>query len=262
MYAFARRPKWVLSHVLVGALVVTMVFLGFWQLRRLDDRQDANALVTARLGEPIADIAGLTRAGDDYDVGDQLRFRRATASGTYDLDGEVLVRNRSLNGSPGYWALTPLLLDDGSALVVNRGWVPFAPGPGEPRPDSVPPAGEVQVGGLLRQTVTAEGLQRDDPDTGILDSLARPDLARLQQQLDYPILPVYLQLEQQQPAGEAALPLPVPRPELDDGPHLSYAVQWFVFTTIAVIGYPLVLRRVARSDGGEGRHSDIPVEYL
>ena len=262
MYAFARRPKWVVSHMLVISLIVAMIAMGLWQLDRLSGRKDANALVVDRLSEPVDDITTLTVAGGDYDVGEQLRYRRATATGTYDAEAEVLVRNRSLNGSPGYWALTPLVLDDGSAVAVNRGWVPFSPGPGEPRPDSLPPAGTVVVTGLVRQTVTAEGLQRDDPDEGQLDSLARPDLARLEQQLDYPLLPVYLQLEAQAPESESALPIPLPRPDLDEGPHLAYAVQWFVFTTIAVIGYPLVLRRVAMSDGGAGRHSDIPVDYL
>lgn len=261
MYSFARRPKWIVSHVLVLIAVVAMIGLGLWQLRRLDQRQDSNGLITDRLSEPVARIDTLTSADDGYAVGDDLRFRLAMASGEYRYEDEVLVLNRTLNGLPGYWALTPLDLGDGTALVVNRGWIPFALAPGGPRPGTEPPGGEVSVEGLLRKTVVAEGLQNADPATGVLDALARPDLARLEQQLDYPILPVYLQLERQSPAG-SELPIRLERPELGQGPHLSYAVQWFVFTAVAVVGYPLVLRKVARSEGGEGRHSDIPVDYL
>lgn len=261
MYAFLVRPKWILSHVLVAALVVSMVLLGFWQLNRLDSRQVRNAEITSRIAQSPADVSSLVRVEDGYGVGPEVRFRLASASGTYAPRDEVLILNRSLNGSPGYWALTPLMLDDGTALMVNRGWVPFVPGPGEARPQSAALTGRVEVQGLIRQTVTAQGIQSPDPADGVLDALARPDLARIAQQVDYEILPVYLQLQDQQPAAQT-LPLTLPRPALDEGPHLAYAVQWYIFTAIALFGYPLVLRRVARDDGTDGRHSDIPVDYL
>lgn len=260
MYRFALRPKWIVSHLLVLVLVVVMVVLGLWQLRRLDDRRSANDLVTARLAEPEADIRELTGPADDVDAGDDLRFRLATATGRYVADDEVLVRNRSLNGAPGYWVLTPLAFDDGSAVLVNRGWIPFSFSPDESRLGTEPPDGDVTVTGIVRETVVAEGLQRDDPASGVLDDVARPDLDRIRQQLSYPILPVYLQLESQQPPS-GDLPVPLDRPDLGEGPHLSYAFQWFAFTAIALVGYPLVLRRVARSEA-EPRHSDVPVDYL
>lgn len=261
MYAFLRRPKWIVSHVLIGALIVTMVVLGFWQLDRLSERRELNDQVENRLGQPLVDIGELASAGDGYEVGEDVRFRLATATGAYQLDDEVLVLNRSFDGAPGYWVLTPLLLDDGTALVVNRGWIPFRLEPGTPRPEAAPPTGDVTVGGMVRRTVEPEGIQSADPEGVVLDALARPDLERYQQQLDYPILPVYLQLELQDPAA-AELPATLPRPELDEGPHLSYSVQWFIFATIGIIGYPLTLRRIAQSEGKDGRHSDIPVDYL
>lgn len=261
MYVFLFRPRWILSHLLVGALVASMVLLGFWQLDRLDSRQARNTEITSRLIEAPVEITSLVVLGDGYGVGPDVRFRLATASGSYAPGDEVLILNRSLNGSPGYWVLTPLMLDDDTAVMVNRGWVPFVPGPGEPRPQSAALTGRVAVQGLIRQTVTASGIQSADPADGVLDALARPDLARIAQQVDYEILPVYLQLEVQEPQAQQ-LPLTLPRPALDDGPHLAYAVQWFIFTMIALVGYPLVLRRIAQSDGTDGRHSDIPVDYL
>jgi cytochrome oxidase assembly protein ShyY1 len=65
-----------------------------------------------------------------------------------------------------------------------------------------------------------------------------------------------LQLAEQQPdlAGDALTPVPLP--PLDDGPHLSYAIQWFIFSTIALVGYPLILRRHAR-----GREDDDDADF-
>lgn len=261
MYDFARRPKWIVSHVLVLVLVIVMIGMGLWQLDRLDQRKDRNAEVVARSAEPVVEISSLVSPSDDDGVGEVVRWREVVATGEYRAEDEILILGRTLNATAGYWALTPLVLADGTAVAVNRGWVPFEPGPGEARPDSAPPTGPVRVTGLVRETVEASGLQSADPSEGVLEALARPDLARFEQQLDYPLLPVYIQLETQSPAG-LGLPVALDRPELDEGPHLSYAFQWMVFTIVAVVGYPLVLRRVARSEGKDRRHSDIPVDYL
>ncbi len=261
MYWFVLRPKWVLSHLLVLALIAAMIWAGFWQLDRLDQRRTRNDEISSRLVEEVAPVSDLVAADDPVDIGSDIRFRLATASGVYVPADEVLILNRSFNGSPGYWAMTPLMLSDGTALVVNRGWVPFVPGPGVARPGTEPPVGTVEVAGLLRGTQIPQGLQSADPGGVVLDALARPDLDRLQEQLSYEILPVYLQLEAQNPPS-GTLPIVLSRPSLGEGPHFAYAMQWFIFTIIALIGYPLVLRRVALSDGKDGRHSDIPVDYL
>lgn len=255
------RPKWIVSHVFVGLLIVAMVIAGFWQLGRYNDRRDVNGQVTDRLEEPLVDIRQIASVDDALSVGDDVRFRLASATGEYQPDDEVLVLNRSLDGAPGYWVLTPLLLDDGTAVVVNRGWIPFRFEPGTPRPEAAPPSGDVTAAGMVRRTVEPEGIQSGDEEGVVLDALARPDLERYQQQLGYPILPVFIQLEAQDPAP-ADLPVGLPRPALDNGPHLSYAFQWFIFATIGIIGYPLTLRRIHRSEGKDGRHSDIPVDYL
>ncbi len=261
MYSFLVRPKWVLSHIFVITLVAAMIWMAFWQLDRLDQRQARNAEISLRVDEEVSPIAELVSADDPVGVGANVRFRLATATGEYVAGDEVLILNRSLNGSPGYWTLTPLMLSDGTALVVNRGWVPFTPGPGSARPGTEPPVGTVEVAGMVRSTHLPHGIQNPDPTGVVLDALARPDLDRLQEQLSYDIYPVYLQLESQNPSG-STLPIPVSRPELGEGPHFAYAVQWFIFVAIALVGYPLVLARVARSDGKQGRHSQIPVDYL
>jgi SURF1 family len=76
-------------------------------------------------------------------------------------------------------------------------------------------------------------------------TMSRVDLARIQAELPYPIAPVYLLLQDQSPAQAEGLPVPAPLPELSEGPHLSYAIQWFIFSLIGLIGYPIILRRQA-----------------
>jgi cytochrome oxidase assembly protein ShyY1 len=245
-YRFALRPRWIISHLFVLAMVVTMVNLGMWQLNRLDERRERNDRVEARLAEDAVPVEDLVAPGDDPEAVEDLEFRPVTASGTYLVDEEVMVRARSLEGTPGSWAMTPLQLDDGTVVVVNRGW--FANnGEFEAVPeDLAAPTGPVVVEGIVRLTETKGRFGSTDPDAGTLQNLARADVGRIAQQLDAEVLPVYVQLLEQEPEVGEGAPIPVPTPELDEGPHLSYAGQWFIFTTLTLIVYPLILRRRAR----------------
>ncbi len=231
-----------LLNIAVLLAVAAMVTAGFWQLHRLSERRDRNSVVASRGEMLIAEVQELAGADDSHDRGGEIEFRPVRATGVYLTADQVLIRNRTYQGSAGYWVLTPLRLDSGGAVAVNRGWIPHGVGTGASPADFAPPGGEVEVIGMLRATVTAAGLQQADPSGGVLAEMARPDLARLAQQLDADLLPVYVQLQTQSPpAGD--LPIPVPPPDLGEGSHLAYAVQWFVFATIAAIGYPLILRR-------------------
>jgi surfeit locus 1 family protein len=263
-WRFARRPSWIARHVLVVALVATMIGFGLWQLRRLDERREQNALISARMDEAPAAVADLVPAGAA--IGSEeieaVRHRPVVAEGRYRHDDSVVVDNRSYNGAPGGWVLTPLLLDGGGAVVVNRGFIGFTR-EGTLVPPA-PPEGTVTVEGLVYPSQQRGRFGGADPAEGRLEVLARADIGRLAQQLDYEVLPALVQLRASDPAELPAGPeepalIPLPDPTLDDGPHLSYAVQWFIFSTIGIVGYPLILRRVAEQEareraagGGEG----------
>jgi cytochrome oxidase assembly protein ShyY1 len=251
-YRFALRPRWILSHLLVLVLVITMINLGFWQLRRLHERKAYNASVRANETQPAQPAEDVLHAGDPVSVGHDLNFRRVSATGTYDTSNEIIVRARSLDETPGVWALTPLRLPDGNGVIVLRGFLP-SQGTLEKVPaDAEPPSGEVTITGLVQETQTRGAFGPTDPATGHLDTMARADVARIAKQLPYPILPAYVQLQTQSPPQAGIQPRVLPEPVLDEGPHLSYAIQWFIFTTIALIGYPLILRRKARDKEREG----------
>jgi surfeit locus 1 family protein len=104
------------------------------------------------------------------------------------------------------------------------------------------------VTGLLFASQEREGIGPRDPTGGRLDELSRLDLDRLQQQYGTDLYPMWLQLADTEPPVEGELPVLLPEPEQDEGPHLSYAVQWFLFATVGAVGWPLLLRRTAAED--------------
>ena len=244
-YRFALRPLWILSHLFVLACIVGMFRAGFWQLDRLHQRQELNATVAARATEPPLTLDGAAALVDTEGV-DGADFRTVEATGRYLSDEQVLVRNRSQNGSPGYWVLTPLA-DDASdhVVTVNRGWVPIEL---VERPDGAElyaaPDGPVTVAGYVRATEEREGLGVEDPP-GDLDTLSRVDVERYDQQVDAELDSYWIQLSLQAPEQAQRVPEAVPLPPPDDGPHLNYAGQWFIFGTLTAIVYPLLLRRRA-----------------
>jgi surfeit locus 1 family protein len=246
------RPRLLVSHVLVLAVVATMIGLGLWQVRRLDEVRAINGRLEDRLaaapvpideldvpGAGTADRAGLER----------LEFVQVTVSGAYATDEEVLQRGRALNGQSGYHVLTPLRLDDGRTLLVRRGWVPFELDE-PPVTPALPQADEVSVVGWLELPgEQPDGFGQTDPPTGTLERVFHADTARLDSQVGGDLLAPVLHLEEQQPAQTGQLPVVVPRPEFSATTHLSYAVQWFSFSTIALVVYGLWLRkRVQRED--------------
>lgn len=258
MYRFALRPWWIVSHLVVVALVVSFVSLGLWQLRRLDEVRDRNDRLAARLAldeVPVTDLVPEGAADADAAATD----RRVTATGRYRADEQVLIRGRSLDDAPGSWVLVPLELDDGRVVAVNRGWI-RNDGRFRAVPDTYDvPDGEVEVTGLLHRSQERGTLGATDPPGGVLESLARVDLDRLGQQVDGDLMPVWVQLIEAELAAPDPSPTPLAPPVVnDEGSHLSYAVQWFIFASIALGGYPMILRRAAREHTGVRSSDDAP----
>lgn len=232
-------PRWIAGHLLAAVGVVTFVALGFWQLRRLDDRRAFNEAVEVALSQPAVDLDTALQEGSEY--------RRIRVEGSFDSGHEMLVL-RSRDGVSGHHVLTPLVVDGGRALLVDRGWVPIEVA-ATPVSDAPPPAGRVVVEGLLWPAQTGSVPAE-------LPTVARridPDIVG--PHLDAEVVSgAYLVLESPSPEG---FPLPAERPDLDEGPHLSYAVQWFLFAAVVVVGYPILLRRAA-SKRGPGRSPGDP----
>ena len=232
MYRFLISPRWIALHVLIGALVALMVNLGFWQLNRLDERKALNAKVTEHVSAPVADFSDVVTPTVDVDA---VEWRLVRVQGTYVTDEMVLIVNRSQNGSAGRDVVMPLVLADGRKVLVNRGFIPLT----EDIPES--PSGQVTVVGHLRPSQKRSALGAIDPTDGTLAEMQRIDIARIDQQTAGSLEDMYVQLVESSPA-ETRLSV-VPLPELTNGPHLSYAFQWFFFSAVAVFGWIFVVRR-------------------
>lgn len=248
VYRFALRPRWILSHLFVAALVFIMVNAGLWQWGKYQNRLDENKVVRSRLSQPVVDLDALLSPGDSDDKAADLQNRLVRVTGRFLAGEQMLVRGRSLDGSPGSWVLTPLERADGTLAIINRGWIPNNGALIAVPSSMVPPTGQVEVEGLVHPTVVRERIGPTDPPTGRLTNLARPDIERYARQLDAPVVPAWIQLRSSTPSLRTGPDVPrvLGPPELDEGPYFSYTVQWFIFTAIALIGYPLILRRNAR----------------
>ena len=258
VYRFALRPRWILSHLLALFIVGACVFAGLWQLDRLQTRRDLNERQATRAELPVVPVQALVGPGDGEDRVDEVALRTIEATGTYRLEDQVVVSNRTYEGAPGYWVLTPLITTDGTGVLVNRGWVPMAIGDGERIVEADPPTSEVTVVGSLTTSQQRGSFGATHPDEGRLTRMARADVGRIAAQVDYPLLPAYVTLSGQAPAQPGQVPVPVQPIELGEGPHLGYTFQWFTFAAIAFLGYPLVLRKVALERAAEGRGDAAP----
>ena len=226
--------------------VGVMIRLGIWQLDRLAARRAGNAHIRAMQAAPALDLNTL----DPSLELETMEYRRAAAQGVYDFNRQVALRNQywGIPDGPaeyGYHLLTPLLLLDGRAVLVDRGWIPGSyDDPLSWRAFDQP--GEVAVTGILRLSqAEAEmgGLSTGEALPGQrLDFWVLPDLPSISLQLPYTLLPVYLQ--QASVAGEAALPYKaLPELVLTDGSHLGFALQWFFYASLVFFGYPVFLRK-------------------
>lgn len=233
-----RIPRW-LRALLLAAIPVAaaaMIGLGIWQLTRLQARRTLNAEISQRLAEPPLELT--TAALTDTAL---LEYRPVTVRGAYDFSQEIVLRNRAYQEEPGVHAITPLRIAGSTAAVlVDRGWIPYeAASPGA-RAAYQTPAGEVVVEGILRASqVRAYTFLPADPAVGPgsprLDAWYWLTLDQVQGQMPYPLLPMFIE---QAPAAAVPVPLPISGYDLDlsEGPHLSYAIQWFAFATILIVG--------------------------
>lgn len=250
-YSFARRPVWLVGHIVALVAIVGFFFLGMWQLARHNERSSLDDALERRLTQPVVPFEELS--AETAASTSAMEYRLVSLRGSYVVEEEVILQARSRDGISGHEVLTPLVLADGSAVVVNRGWVPIDT-EGPPVLEATPPSGTVEVTGFVRQTQVRSGLGPIDAADGTLQRISRADVARLQAQSELPLRNVWVQLASQDPA-QLDLPRVVDPPQPGDGPpHLAYAVQWFVFTGVVLVSYPVLMYRTAR------RSKDEPLE--
>ncbi|MFF5568791.1 SURF1 family protein [Streptomyces sp. NPDC012623] len=263
MYRFLLSRQWVILTLLGLALVPAMIELGFWQLHRHEHKVAQNALITDNLQAKPVPVTELTSPGHTVPRADY--WRTVTATGTFDPAHEVVVRRRTSNEDRvGYHVLIPFILKDGRAVMVNRGWI-RADGDQSSFPAvPAPPKGEVTIAGRLKADETAaSGIKdiKDLPPRQVI--LINSEQQR--RELGRTVLGGYMELTS--PVPEDGSPELIQKPDDSSiGPHMAYAVQWWLFTAAVPVGWLILVRNekreraeAARKKAGEARAEQDPV---
>jgi surfeit locus 1 family protein len=221
--------KWLLPTFLILIASGVCIRLGIWQLDRLEGRRAFNAQVETMRAAPLLDL----NQGVPVDVS-SMEWRAVTVSGEYDFENQIALRNQYHGDQYGYHIVTPLLFD-GGAVLVDRGWIPA-----DAEWRSFDEHGPVTVTGQIRLGSSkpaiggvADALPANGEKLEIWNNF---DLEHMTPQYPYPLLPVYIQPNMD--AGDTTPPIPYqPVVELTEGPHFGYAIQWFTFAVIFLVGY-------------------------
>ncbi len=251
MYRFLLGPRWLALALAAVLVAVSCLQLGRWQLHRMEERQARNEAVAEAASATPTPVADLLAVGGS--VSAEQEWRQVKARGYYDAEHEMIVRLRPEDGRPGVHALTPLVTAEGPALLVDRGFV-AASGSGESAQLPPPPRGSVSVVARVRASEEGQG-SGGDPAAG---SIRFIDVDEIAATLPYPVYGGWAELVAHTPAAadrgpataaDMAAPQPVDPPAGGDGPHLAYALQWFLFAGLALVGWVLL----ARAEGRERR---------
>ncbi len=247
-YRFVFTPKWLGFHALTWlVLIPAFIGLGQWQRDLWKDRDRAQGVVLSALAAKPVPLDSAAPAGST--VAQSQQWTMVEASGHYDTAHQFLVRNRSQNEQPGWYVVTPLVLADGTAVLVNQGWVAeSATGGASTLPTSpTTPTGTVSVTGSLQpDETTATTRIRDDtarlpaPEIALITST---DLAK---RVPYPLRDGSIRLASSVPAntGQNAA-APIPNPTYDNSMYIAYMIQWWVFAVVMPVTWLMLIRREA-----------------
>lgn len=225
---FSRRWWYVTIFVILG--VVFLARLGFWQLDRLEQRRAHNQLVAERWDQAPFNLSENALPAQFEELG----YRRIEATGTFDYEHQIVLKNQNRDAAPGVNLVTPFLLSDGGVILVARGWIPYDQSKPEQWAQFNEATGETTIVGMIQASQVLPGAQ---PPTAPQPEWFRIDIEAIQRQMPYPLLPVFLTQLPEPGRGYADLPYREVPFALAEGNHFSYALQWFMFAAILGGGY-------------------------
>ena len=244
--AFSRRYLGYLALAIVFS--IACVALSHWQVDRLNETRTANNLVERNFDSTPTPLAEVLPTLTSY-TGSQ-EWKQVTVSGRYLTDQQLLVRNRPLDGNPGFEVLDPLLLDDGTVFIIDRGYVPT--GNHQDLPDTIPEPSSGRVTVVARLQASEPTFDNQTAGKGQVSTIHLPRVAEL---VGKPTFTRAYGLMVHETPAAATNPMPQPKPQLDEGLHISYAIQWILFGIMAFLGLGYAIRTEYRA-----RNADDPVE--
>lgn len=227
-WRFLLTRRWLLFALVVAVLCVATWWLGQWQFHRLAERKQSNAIIRTNEQRPPAPVADVLAPGRP--VPDTEEWRVVRATGTYDTADTVIVRYRTRDGQSGIEVVVPLVTADGTALLVDRGWMATQNQGADVGDVPQPPAGRVTVEGYVRMDATGSSTDVSDHSTRAVSS------EQIGAALGRPVYGGFVELKSEDPPPATPLAA-VELPELDNGPHFFYGLQWWFFGVLAIVGF-------------------------
>lgn len=255
VYRFLLTPRWLALALVMLLAAVAMVFLGLWQLSRYHYRSDNNARIdaaTAAVPEALADVlAPPPPGGVGVAPGREKTWSMVTVTGHYDPEHEILARARTLDGAVGFEVVTPLVLADGTAVLVDRGWLPATGGATEAPDAPAAPTGEVVVVGRVHAPESRSAAPEPFDDEL---AVRRIDPAKIKEAVPYPLYGAYLTVESQNPPADPAF-APIPPDHENSAMNAGYVIQWWAFALLTLAGYGYLAYRNAHPVPAATGHS-------
>lgn len=249
--SFLLTRRWILFALGVVVLALACYRLGVWQFHRLAERKAENAVTIHNLSADTVPVSRLLAPGKPVPAGEQ--WRRVTATGQYDAGRTVVLRYQTRNGQSGVDLVTPLRTSSGAALLVDRGWVPSNNVGASPAKLPPPPSGQVRVVGWVQPNAEGSATVVTHRSTRLISS------TRIAKTVPYPLYRGYVQALSESPKP-AHPPLRPERPDLSNGPHFFYGLQWWFFSALAVFGFCYLVWDERKRLRGEKPEQAAPAE--
>ncbi len=225
-----KEPKAIIKSGIALLLIAGCLWASQWQFQRGIDRQDRNQTIESQLELPTVELKNIDRNFASFE------WRTVNANGAFDAAKQILLKNRYFEGVYGYEVLTRFTADDGRSFWVDRGWVKAGKDATTAPQVTAPPTGQVSITARLR-------LDRSLPQGAFF---ALPEsgggmISKLNAQADSNSEGFYLDLLSGS-VSSLTPTVPAQVPELSDGPHLAYSLQWIFFAGLIIYGRILIRR--------------------
>ncbi len=241
-WRFLLSRRWILFFLAIIVVGYATWWLGEWQFGRLDDRKEENAVIEANEDDDPVPVGEVLAVGEP--VAESEEYTTVTATGVYDVADTIVVRYRTRDGVGGVDAVVPLVTAGGTALLVDRGWLATDNRAVSPDEIPAPPSGEVTITAWVRADGTGDSTALSDNSTRAISSVA------IGEALDREVYGGFVELRTEDPEPAEALE-PAEEPDLGEGPHFFYGLQWWFFGVLATGGF-LYLAWDERKHGPRG----------
>jgi len=244
VFKFLLTPRWIALTLVFLLALPAFDALSQWQWRRLHQRQQYNMQIEKAQSLPPTDEAKLVRRTlhtglhNTYSFPASAQWRAIQVTGTWDPAEQVLVRKKSLESDLGFWVVTPLITSDGHRILINRGWTAATQGALESPKLNQPPGGQVEVAGRVQIVKPRQDPQPRDLPAGQVDTIVPTEVV----QGDSVVTNAYVEMTASRPNSLTSELRELPGPEITEGPHRSYALQWIFFAIMTVIGWGVLVR--------------------